>query len=61
MIVVKFANGKEFTALSIDDAVAQCLKSGHDPFNPTVVEVVINPPVEPIEPILAKPKSKSRK
>lgn len=61
MIVVKFANGKEFKALSIDDAVAQCLKSGHDPFNPTVVEVVINPPVEPVEEVIVKPKSKTKK
>ena len=61
MIVVKFANGKEFTALSIDDAVAQCLKSGHDPFKPTIVEVTINPPVEPVEEVVTKPKTKSRK
>jgi hypothetical protein len=61
MIVVKFANGKEFTALSVDDAIAQCLKSGHDPYKPTVVEVTINPPVEPIEEVVIKPKTRSRK
>lgn len=61
MIVVKFANGKEFSALSVDDAIAQCLKSGHDPYKPTIVEVIINPPVEPLKEPTVKSKSKIKK
>ena len=38
MITVQFANGKVFQAESIDDAIAQCLASGNDPFNPTIIQ-----------------------
>ena len=40
MITVKFANGKEYQAETIDEAIAECLKNGDDPFKP---EVVSNP------------------
>ena len=33
---VQFANGKIFEAKDIDDAIAQCLGGGDDPFNPVV-------------------------
>lgn len=63
MVVVRFANGKEFKAKSIDDAVKQCLASGHDPFKPTIVDIeiksVIEEIVEPVDEV--KPKSKSKK
>ena len=63
MVVVRFANGKEFKAKSIDDVVKQCLASGHDPYKPTIVEVEIAPVIEEIiEPIEeVKPKSKTKK
>ena len=35
---VQFANGKVFDVADIDEAIAQCLASGNDPFNPVVVE-----------------------
>jgi hypothetical protein len=35
---VQFANGKVFEGADIDDAIAQCLASGNDPFNPVVVK-----------------------
>ena len=35
---VQFANGKVFDAADIDEAIAQCLASGNDPFNPVVVQ-----------------------
>lgn len=38
MITVQFANGKIFHAESIDDAIAQCLTGGDDPFNPKIIE-----------------------
>ena len=59
MVVVRFANGKEFQALSIDDAVKQCLASGHDPFKPVIVNQAIEEPVE--QEIEVKPKSKAKK
>lgn len=40
MITVKFANGKEYKAESIDDAIAQCLSFGDDPFGPVVIPTV---------------------
>ena len=40
MITVQFANGKVFKTESIDDAIAQCLQGGDDPFNPQIVEEV---------------------
>ena len=43
MVTVQFANGKVFQAESIDDAIAQCLAGGDDPFNPQVVEHQENP------------------
>lgn len=63
MVVIKFANGKEFLAESIDDAVKQCLASGHDPFKPVVIgfapiEVVEEPIEQEVE---VKPKSKAKK
>jgi hypothetical protein len=48
MITVQFANGKQFQAESIDDAIAQCLKGGDDPFNPQVVETIVEE-VKPTE------------
>jgi hypothetical protein len=35
---VQFANGKVFEAKDIDDAIAQCLGGGDDPFNPLVLQ-----------------------
>jgi hypothetical protein len=35
---VQFANGKTFEAADIDDAIAQCLAGGDDPFNPVVLQ-----------------------
>lgn len=35
---VKFANGKSYDCSDVDDAIAQCLAAGDDPFNPVVVE-----------------------
>ena len=35
---VQFANGKIFEAKDIDDAIAQCLGGGDDPFNPIVLQ-----------------------
>lgn len=35
---VQFANGKEFEATDIDDAIVQCLNGGDDPFNPVVLQ-----------------------
>jgi hypothetical protein len=35
---VQFANGKVFQATDIDDAIAQCLAGGDDPFNPVVLK-----------------------
>lgn len=35
---VQFANGMTFSASDIDDAIAQCLASGNDPFNPVVLQ-----------------------
>ena len=35
---VQFANGKIFDAENIDDAIAQCLSGGDDPFNPVVLQ-----------------------
>jgi hypothetical protein len=35
---VQFANGKVFEAADIDDAIAQCLGGGDDPFNPVVLQ-----------------------
>jgi hypothetical protein len=50
MITVQFANGKIFQADSIDDAIAQCLNGGDDPFNPQVIETPIK------EEVIKKPK-----
>jgi hypothetical protein len=38
MIKVQFANGKVFDAEDLDDAIAQCLAGGDDPFNPKIIE-----------------------
>lgn len=38
---VLFANGKTYDASDIDDAIAQCLAAGDDPFNPVVVQETI--------------------
>lgn len=38
MIKVQFANGKVFDAEDIDDAIAQCLASGHDPYKPEIIQ-----------------------
>jgi hypothetical protein len=35
---VQFANGKIFEAVDIDDAIAQCLGGGDDPFNPVILQ-----------------------
>lgn len=35
---VQFANGKTYDAKDIDDAIAQCLAAGDDPFNPVVLQ-----------------------
>lgn len=35
---VQFANGKVFEAADIDQAIAQCLAGGNDPFNPVVLQ-----------------------
>ena len=35
---VQFANGKTYDAADIDDAIAQCLAAGDDPFNPVVLQ-----------------------
>jgi len=35
---VQFANGKIYDAKDIDDAIAQCLAAGDDPFKPVVVQ-----------------------
>lgn len=35
---IQFANGKTYSAKDIDDAIAQCLAIGDDPFNPVVIE-----------------------
>lgn len=35
---VQFANGKTFEAKDIDDAIAQCLAGGDDPFKPVVLQ-----------------------
>ena len=35
---IQFANGKVFEATDIDDAIAQCLGGGDDPFNPVVLQ-----------------------
>lgn len=35
---VQFANGKTYDCTDIDDAIAQCLAAGDDPFNPVVVK-----------------------
>ena len=35
---VQFANGMVFDAADVDEAIAQCLASGNDPFNPVVVQ-----------------------
>lgn len=35
---VQFANGKTFEAADIDEAIAQCLAGGNDPFNPVVLQ-----------------------
>lgn len=35
---VQFANGKTYEASDIDDAIAQCLAAGDDPFNPVVAQ-----------------------
>lgn len=37
---VQFANGKTFEAANIDEAIAQCLAGGDDPFNPVVLQDV---------------------
>jgi len=34
---VQFANGKTYNAADIDDAIAQCLAAGDDPFNPQIL------------------------
>lgn len=34
---VQFANGKVYNAQNIDDAIAQCLQNGDDPFKPEVI------------------------
>lgn len=35
---VQFANGKVYNAVDVDDAIAQCLAAGDDPFKPVVLE-----------------------
>lgn len=35
---VQFANGKIFEAKDIDDAIAQCLGGGDDPFKPVILQ-----------------------
>lgn len=35
---VQFANGKTYEASDIDDAIAQCLAAGDDPFNPIILQ-----------------------
>ncbi len=35
---VQFANGKTYDAVDVDDAIAQCLAAGDDPFNPVIVQ-----------------------
>lgn len=35
---VQFANGKVYDATDVDDAIAQCLAKGDDPFKPEVIE-----------------------
>lgn len=39
MITVKFANGQEYQAESVDEAIAKCLADGNDPFNPVVITI----------------------
>lgn len=43
---VQFANGKTYTATDIDDAIAQCLAAGDDPFNPVVVPDEVMPVIK---------------
>lgn len=38
---VLFANGKTYDASDIDDAIAQCLAAGDDPFNPVVLQEIV--------------------
>ena len=38
---VQFANGKIYDAQDIDDAIAQCLAKGDDPFNPVIVQETV--------------------
>ena len=35
---VQFANGKTYDAVDVDDAIAQCLAAGDDPFKPEIVQ-----------------------
>lgn len=37
---VQFANGLTIDADNIDDAIAKCIASGNDPFNPTVIQEI---------------------
>lgn len=38
---VQFANGKTYEAIDVDDAIAQCLAAGDDPFNPVVLQEIV--------------------
>jgi hypothetical protein len=35
---IQFANGKIYEVKDIDEAIAQCLAKGDDPFNPVVLQ-----------------------
>ena len=35
---IKFANGKTYEGVDVDEAIAKCLADGNDPFNPVIVE-----------------------
>jgi len=40
---IQFANGRIYDASTLDEAIKQCLASGHDPFNPKVIADLIEP------------------
>lgn len=36
---IQFANGLIFDCTDIDDGIKQCIKSGNDPFNPSILAI----------------------
>ena len=43
---VQFANGKTYDCTDIDDAIAQCLAAGDDPFNPVIMQDEVVPVIK---------------